>query len=420
MKILFISNYYPPHEVGGYEQLCHDVAERLEQRGHQTFVLTSDRENKDTGFASKTSNIHRVLVVQPDYTRRLNASLQFFFTRPWADRHNRKWLRQITDHVQPDVIFIWNMQGLTRRLALDAESIPGVAVAYWLAGYSPAEPDEYWNYWSIQPRLRSHLGILKAGLRHVAFDMMRREGQPARPTMSHVAVVSRFMREKGIVEGTLPEHTRVIYNGVEVEEFLRPVQTRNQVTLRLLQAGRVSDDKGVHTAVEAVGYIVREQGLCDVHLTVAGTGRADYLARLHEIVQRFDLDRHVTMIDWLPRERMPELMAKCHVLLLPTITEEPFARVVLEAMASGLAVVAADTGGTSEIVQHEKTGLLFSANDSRGLATQLLRVAQDDGLRQQLATNGQQIVRERFDLERMVDQLEVFLERAMTYRCVGA
>jgi glycosyltransferase involved in cell wall biosynthesis len=413
MRILFLSNYYPPHEVGGYEQLCRDVAQRLIKRGHETFVLTSDHGMHGSEGAADASNIFRVLVIQPDYNRRLNATWQFFLTRPWADRHNRRWLRKTVAQVQPDVIFIWNIQGLTRRLALDAESIPGVAVAYWLAGYSPAEPDEFWYYWSIQPKLRSHLGALKDGLRRVAFGMMRREGQPLRPTMTHVAVVSRFMCTKGIAEGMLPEHSKIIYNGVEVEEFLRPVQLRNQEPLRLLQAGRVSDDKGVHTAVEAVAYLVREQGLSDVHLTVAGTGRADYQARLHEIIQRFDLGNHITMTGWLPREQMPELMAKSHVLLLPTITEEPFARVVLEAMAGGLAVIAADTGGTSEIVQHERTGLLFPGNDSRSLAQQILRLAEDDKIRQKLARSGQQVVSQQFSMDRMVDELEGFLGEVM-------
>lgn len=126
--------------------------------------------------------------------------------------------------MQPDVIFIWNLQGFTRRLALDAEALPEIPVAYWLAGYSPAEPDEFWHYWSIQPKVRSHLGWIKNGMRRTAFAMLQREGQPLQPAMRHVAVVSQFMRSKGVADGTLPHHTRVIYNGVEVEQFFFPVR----------------------------------------------------------------------------------------------------------------------------------------------------------------------------------------------------
>ena len=42
MRILFLTNFYPPYEVGGYEQLCRDVAVRLADRGHSYAVLTSD------------------------------------------------------------------------------------------------------------------------------------------------------------------------------------------------------------------------------------------------------------------------------------------------------------------------------------------------------------------------------------------
>lgn len=96
MRILFLTNYYPPYEVGGYEQLCRDVAERLAQRGHETAVLTSNRglEDKKDEVAD---DIYRVLIVQPDYNRRLNASMQFFMTRRGADHHNRRCLQRIVN-----------------------------------------------------------------------------------------------------------------------------------------------------------------------------------------------------------------------------------------------------------------------------------------------------------------------------------
>lgn len=413
MRVLILTNYYPPYEVGGYEQLCRDVAERLTQRDHKTFVLTSDRGTRDQKHVIEESNVYRVLTIQPDYTRRLNAAWQFFLTRSWAERHNLRWLHKVLAQVRPDVVFVWNIQGLTRRMVLDAEAAVGVKVAYWLAGYSPAEPDEFWHYWMAQPKVRSHLGHLKAKLRQIALARMRREGQPMRPVMAHVAVVSHFMRRKGLAEGTLPDHTQVIYNGVEVEQFVHPVRPRGQEPLQLLQAGRLSEDKGAHTAIEAVGYLVQEHGLCDVHLTVAGSGRPDYQTRLNELIERFGIGNFVTMTGWLPRTEIPALINQSHILLLPTPHPEPFARVVLEAMAGGLGVVAANTGGTSEIVHHGKTGLLFPADDSHSLAAELLRLAQDDDLRQQLAVNGQQIVREQFSMEHMVDEIEIFLKQAL-------
>jgi len=224
--------------------------------------------------------------------------------------------------------------------------------------------------------------------------------------------VSEYMRRQGIAQRTLPAHARVIYNGVEVDRFYRPVQAHIIGPLTVLQAGRVSADKGVHTAVEAIGRLVHEQGIRDVHLQIAGTGPAAYTASLQQLAKEYGIEDKVSFLGWMPRERMPELMAKCHVLLLPTMIQEAFARVVLEAMASGLVVIGTLTGGTGELLQDGVTGLAFSPGDSHDLARQIRRLLQEPELRQRLATKGQQMVLQRFSLERMVSEVERLLVEA--------
>ncbi len=411
MKILFISNYYPPYEVGGYEQLCRDVAARLTARGHITAVLTSD-----WGVASASHpdepGIYRLLRLQLDFTSRVSPILQFFVFRQQVEVHNRRRLRAVAAQFMPDVIFMWNLEGLPRTIAIEAESVLNNAVAYWLAGYSPAEPDEYWHYWSQPPAKRSAAAPVKALLGAWAKRIMRSEGLPVRPQMRHVAVVSEYLLHKGQAEGILPPHARVIYNGVELEQFVKPVHTDLDGPLRLLQAGRVSDDKGVHTAVEAVGRLVRNYGIDGVHLDIAGSGPAEYEARLQQLIKEYNLEAWVSLLGWRPRERMPELMSQCDVLLLPTTHQEPFARVVLEAMASGLVVVATPTGGTLELLQDESSGLVFSPGDSDHLARQIKRLLTEPRLRQTLAAQGQRLVLERFSLTHMVDEVERLLGEA--------
>lgn len=414
MRILIISNLYPPYERGGYEQLCRDVAERLAARGHTVQVLTSTH-GLDGGPVPVEPGIERALHLSPKFGTRLGEGWEFVFGRRQAERHNARVTRAAVQAFRPDVIFVWNVQRLPRSITLEAEAAPDPAVAYWLAGYSPAEPDEYWAYWQIRPGNRA-VRAAKRLLASAAFATMRREGKPVYPKMRHVAVVSAFMRDKGIADGTLPLHARVIYNGVEIEHFYRPVQTELAGPLGLLQAGRVSEDKGVHTAIESIGLLAREHHLRTVHLHVAGSGPAAYLAHLKHLVGQYGVEDMVSFHGWLPRERMPELMAQCQVLLLPTVNHEPFARVVLEAMASGLAVVGTLTGGTGELLQPGVTGLAFAAGEGHDLAKQIARLLSDPGLRVRVATQGQQMVCERFDLERMVDAVEGLLNEAVAAR----
>ncbi len=142
MKILFISNYYPPYERGGYEQLCRDVVLRLIKRGHQIEVLISNHGVKG-GESLNESGVRRELRLQPIYKLPQSVASQFFRQRRSDEVYDLECLHAMIKEFQPEVIFFWNMQHLPRVLALEAEKTPGVGVAYWLAGYTPAEPDEF-------------------------------------------------------------------------------------------------------------------------------------------------------------------------------------------------------------------------------------------------------------------------------------
>jgi glycogen synthase len=61
MKILFVTNFYPPHSIGGYEQWCHEVAQILSTRGHQVSILTSRYGERGTRIDEKGVQVHRLL-----------------------------------------------------------------------------------------------------------------------------------------------------------------------------------------------------------------------------------------------------------------------------------------------------------------------------------------------------------------------
>lgn len=412
MRVLFLTNYYPPFEVGGYEQLCQDVAVGLAQCGHVAAVLTSDHGGL-VSVPQGEARVHRWLLLQPRYDARVSPAMQSFYSRPRIERANRRALHKVVAAFGPDVVFIWNLDGLSHELALDAEAFPGVATAYWVASNSPAAPDAYWRYWNQAPGQRVKLAGAKRLLRSLALAQMRREGKPVRPEMRHVAVVSEFMRRTGQAAGVLPPHTEVIYNGVETDLFrhhVAPVETAPPI--RLLLAGRVSADKGVHKAVEALGRLAQARPQRDFHLTIAGDGPVDYRAELERLAERLGVGELVSFAGRLPRAIMPELMAACHILLLPTVIEEAFARVTLEAMAAGLAVVGTLTGGTGEILRDGATGLACT-DSCDDLPRQIDRLLADPQLRVQLARNGQSEVLANYSMTRMVARVEDLLQRAV-------
>jgi glycosyltransferase involved in cell wall biosynthesis len=410
MRILFLTNYYPPYEIGGYEQLCKDVVDRLSERGHQTFILTSNR-GVNKNYRAEI-NITRNLHIQPDKETKYSESVQFFLTRRRYERLDLETLQLTVENFKPDVIFIWNLNRLSHVLAAKAEKYSNIGVAYWLAGKSPAEPDEFWNYWTEPPSSLDGK-IIKKLFRGLALRIMKLEGKPARLKLEYVGVVSEYSRKIGIERGIIPEQAEVIYNGVEIDQFFYPVRNQSTPILQLLQAGRISEDKGVHISINAIAYLIQEKGFDNIHLNIAGTGPNAYRQLLNNLVRQHNLDKYVTFHGWIPRNELPNIMKKCDCLLLPTVIQEAFSRVVLEAMASGLVVIASNTGGTSEIVRNNLSGLLTPADDHIALGEAIERIVIDQSLRISLANYGQKQVVENFSLDSMVDKCENLLRKAI-------
>lgn len=408
MRILTISNYFPPFEKGGYEQLCRDVCARLVARGHQLVILTSDHSVRGGTRSAESGVVRRLkLQIQPG----LSPGIQFFLARAGRERHNLAVLQGLAASFQPDVVFCWNLENLGAGLARAAAQLPGVGVAHWLAGRAPTEPDLYEQYWTTPGHRRWTTALKWLGRRPALYALRARDPR-AGLRLVHVGVVSRYWRDRLVREGFVEESAEIIHNGVELELFApldRPKPAR--APLRLLQAGRLDPGKGAHTALEALAVLVNESRL-DVRLTLAGGGPSDYRRYLHRLVEHHELENHVRFTGWLPREQMPALLAEHDSLLLPTITPEPLARVALEGMAAGLVVVGTITGGMGELLEEGVTGLTFAPQDAAGLARAVARLAADPALRRRLAAAALAHVRTEYGLDRMVERCEHLLARA--------
>ena len=182
-----------------------------------------------------------------------------------------------------------------------------------------------------------------------------------------------------------------------------------QGPLRLVYFGRLIHDKGVHTAIEAL-RLLKERGLIEqFHLTILGSGHPDYEAKLHQMVKAFDLCSQVEFVRQVPRDEIPQWLGRFDVFLFTSIWPEPMARSVMEAMAAGLLVIGSEVGGQTEMLAHNENALTFQAEDATGLADHLAYALNHPTRRMELAHAGQQMVLERFTLDRMVNDVETYL-----------
>jgi len=101
-----------------------------------------------------------------------------------------------------------------------------------------------------------------------------------------------------------------------------------------------------------------------------------------------------------PRSDIPRIMAACDVFTLPSF-EEPFGLVFLEAMAMQRPVAALENGGTPEVVEHGRSGLLSAPYDIEAYAKNVVKLLENPELREQMGAYGRARVVDCFNVERM-------------------
>ncbi len=408
MRILFLSNYYPPFSRGGYEQWCQEVATELVRRGHLVSVVTSPAPDRVSAARDGEAGAQRWLNLEVEGGL-LRTSARLIHGRERSERENLCRLRRLVTDFAPDVAMIWGMWNVPRSVpALVERLLPG-RVAYYLCDYWPSLPNAYVQQWQ-NGAARALASLPKRLLGKLFLPGLLRE--PAIPLrLEHPLCVSGAVREILVRSGVSAAHARVIQGGIQVDDFKpRALEAweRQDGALKLLYAGRLTPEKGVHTAIRALA-LVSPRADRPVTLDLVGHGDRRYVDGLKRLVDRGELEGRVTFRPGVARAEMPGLLARYDALVFPSEWEEPFARTVIEAMAVGLVVVGTTTGGTVDVLVEGETGLTFAAGDRGALAAQIQRLRDDRALGKRLARSARKRVEESYTFGRMVDELEAYL-----------
>ncbi len=141
-------------------------------------------------------------------------------------------------------------------------------------------------------------------------------------------------------------------------------------------------------------------------------GNEEHLQRLHDLVDELSLQNRVVFAGELPDAR--PAYAASDVLALPSAQPEPFAGVVMEAMAMGKPVIATAIGGSLDQVVDGQTGYLVPPADPAALAEKIRVLIQDPELRRRMGEAGTERVRMHFGVQRMLEKLETIYSEVLT------
>ncbi len=219
-----------------------------------------------------------------------------------------------------------------------------------------------------------------------------------------VVTVCRSTKVRLAQSGLPVEMVSVLYNGVDVSNF--PVREANPLgrPLRVGVVARLVERKGHRFLLEAMARL-RDDGDCpEFSLDVVGDGPAgDDLKRL---TARLGLGDRVNFLG--DTGEIPSVLSRMDVFVLPS-TYEAFPVSLLEAMSSGVAVLATEVDGVPELIEDGVTGVLVPPSDVEKLSVALKGLLLDDNMRERLARAGASHVRDGFTLQHMVGGYENIL-----------
>lgn len=201
--------------------------------------------------------------------------------------------------------------------------------------------------------------------------------------VDRVLAPTRFMEKILIQNGVDPRIVDFMPFGLNMKAFEKKAPKKRSERLRVGFIGTLSEHKGAHLLIEAVRLLPQET---PVEVKIYGdlSQFPEYVTTVKKLAED---DKRVEFLGHFPNEKIGEVFSGIDVLVVPSIWYENTPLVIYSAFAASTPVIATNLGGMSEVVHHEKNGLLFEKGDSKALSLLLKRIVEDRALLERLSKN---------------------------------
>jgi glycosyltransferase involved in cell wall biosynthesis len=387
LRVLVVTNLYPPHHFGGYELACADTVAGFRARGHDVTVLTTEFVRAGAPMGSDDGVLRELKWYWDDH-HLLDPSVG---QRLRIERHNHRVFASALGRARPDVVSFWNMGAMSLGLVTAAADrrLPVVYVVF--------------GDWAVHGLAMDPWARLFAGRPRMARAVRALTGVPTSTeglgSWGRACFISEAVR--GDARQRSPwrfTDAVVTHAGIDLASFTRGAPNGRPWTWRLLYAGRLDPRKGIESAVRAL------ERLPDATLELNGRGDGEEEARLAALASALGVGARIERRDDA-RSALPDRYRGADVVVFPPTWAEPFGLVPLEAMACGTPVIATGTGGSAEYLRDGENCLLFVPGDPASLAAAVGRLARDERLRASLVEGGLATA-SRFGVDGMVASLE--------------
>lgn len=378
LRVLIVSNFYPPYVIGGAELTAYNLAVWLAKTGMEVTVVSTCGSNAD----ETDEWIEGVRVLRyfpnnlwwnferftPGDVRKSGAKLIWNLRDMW-NRDSGRHFGRILEVVKPDIVHTHNIKGFSPiiwRELIDRK----ISFIHTTHDY----------------HLLCQRGTMlrESGVSCTApCSTCRSITWLHRKYASQANLIcspSRFVLERHRSSGVVGRGGGVVApNGVPGVPKKRIRDARNRA-LRLLFLGQLRREKGAHLLPELLATVSE-----NVHLAIAGDG--DLANVLKTLATR---DRRLTVHGFISGRQKERLLDQTDILLFPSIWSENAPLVIAEAMMRGIPVIGSDLGAIPEFVRDDVNGLLFPAGNTPALAKCIELISNDEVLFNRLSAGAAQ------------------------------
>ena len=378
MKILHVINFFSPVHGGSVEVPYH-LSKKLVKRGHEVILYTSDfKLSQEYIIPIPEVKIHAF---------KTWLSLAGFQVTPGIIKKAKEEIRHL------DIIHMHNyrtFQNIIMRHYAKNCSVPyvlqahGSVTTFFQKGWLKRTFDVIWGY-----------RILKDASRAIAVTRIE----------------AKQYQDLGLSE----DRIETIPNGIDFAEF-EDLPPRGEFRKRhglsdnekiVLYLGRINKVKGLDLLAKA--FMVLSKKLTDAKLVIVGVDDG-YLPSIRKLIANLQISDRVLFTGPLYGREKLEAYVDAEVYVLPSVYEI-FGITVLEALGCGTPVIVTDRCGIADVIDSQ-AGLVVPYDEEQ-LRNAVLKLLDDDKMRQRFSQKGKLLVREKFNWERIVEQIEGLYERVI-------
>jgi glycosyltransferase involved in cell wall biosynthesis len=349
MRIMLFSHGYPP-TLSGVTLVVQKISRALVERGHNVLVVTASDRHLPYRSEDQGVQLERILGMPNPFWWEGPMP----FSLPGT-------LHKLIDKFEPDIIHTHDnayLGAVLSRLTIQP-SIILITSCYTLP-----------SFFTQFTRLRSFQGqIDRLMWRYYLSDLNRYE---------HVLFCTRTHEQAFKSHGLRPP-TTVISNGVDIQRYCpqkelgENIESRYMLppSPRILSVGRLMKDKRLDLLIRAMRVVCDQM---EAHLLVVGRGSERH--KLTSLIKHLQLEPYIHMLGYVAEQDLPALYRACGLFTIPSMVEVQSIP-ALQAVATGIPIVAADSAALPELVHDEVNGLLINPTNIRQYGEAILRIIAD-------------------------------------------